>query len=267
MSRRSSTGDRLAGLAGAGWLAGLGLACHGIPHDGLPVTAQRPTLSSDTATTAEGSFEVEAGVSVADGGDGGFPASLKYGVSSTAEVFASWSPYVEIDSERGVGDVRLGLRYRFLEEEDSVPSLAVQSILEIPTADEDDGLGSGEPDLLLAGIATKSVYDWAVTGFAELDLLGDPDGGVRVGQSLALAVARSLPDQFGVFGELAGVFVPEDDSALSYTTVGLTYNPQRYLVFDLGVSVGLDEDAEDYILSLGLTQNLGSPGTAPLTGP
>ncbi len=242
--------------------------CQTLPGDRYAVTPQRPTLSSDTSTAAAGTLELEAGGAFLDAGAAALPMSLRYGAASATEVFASWSPFVQIDSAgsdtRGPGDIALGVRHRFAEEADGRPALAFQSVLKLPTGDEDRGLSSGEPDVLLAGILQKSVDEWTLVGFGELDFLGEQDGGFSFGQSLAFAAGRSLPGGFGVFGEVAGVFVPEFDSEQVFTTLGGTYSSHPSLVFDSAALIGLSDEAPDFGVLVGLTHNFGRIGARPM---
>ena len=243
-------------------LAVVSPACRSLSGDTAAATPQRPTLSADTSTTANSSLELELGGLLLDGGSASTPLTVKYGASDTTELFVGLTPYQRVDvpgtDEDGLGDLSLGVRERVADETDDRPSLAVQAIVKIPTADEDRGLGTGELDLVLAGIATRSLPPWTFTGFGQLDLLGDPAGGVLVGQSLAAAVSRPLEEDFAVFGEIAGVLVPETDSEQLFATLGVTHAPSPARVLDLGVVVGLTEEAPDFGLVLGLTQNLGS---------
>ncbi|MCG6537817.1 MAG: hypothetical protein L7F78_24640, partial [Syntrophales bacterium LBB04] len=46
-------------------------------------------------------------------------------------------------SHYGYGDTELGVKFRFIQETDSRPQVGVFPILELPTGDQDKGLGSG----------------------------------------------------------------------------------------------------------------------------
>jgi len=232
-------------------------SCVVLRQEGNAVTPQRPSLSSDTSTTFHGSFELEGGAHLAEGGGFDLPFVLKYGLDERTEVFGGWSYLDPEGSGEGSGDVVLGARRRVIDARDGGAALALLAQGKLPLADEGEGLGSGEPDGAFAGIATQTCGDWGLTGFAQLDLLGDPDGGANVGQSLAFAAGRALPFDLSLFGEVAAVLVPELDQEQVFTTVGLTHATARSLVVDLGVIVGLSDDAEDFGVVLGFTRNLG----------
>ncbi|MDA1264285.1 MAG: hypothetical protein O2816_04315 [Planctomycetota bacterium] len=95
-------------------------------------------------------------------------------------------------------------------------------------------------------------------------MLGDPAGGTDVGHQLALAAATPMLGRFGAFGELAGLVIPGQRSDI-FASLGVTYNPDRAHVFDLGFVVGLNDDAPDLMLVFGLTTNLGYLGRARKT--
>lgn len=235
-------------------------SCQSIGMSDAPVSAQRPTLSSDTATTVESTFELETGVAWDPKNFVDTPTSLKYGIGPTTEVFLNGSPVQYIDrspgAELGSSDLLLGLRHRFREESEGVPSAAIQASVKLPTAGDDD-FGTGELDASFAGILTKDFDGYVATGFYSLDILGDPLGGTDVGHSLALASTIPMQGRFGAFGELAAILIPDQDVEQVFTTFGVTYNPHASLVFDLGLALGLNDEAPDYRLVIGFTRNLG----------
>ena len=133
----------------------------------VPATPQRPTFSKNTATTAQGTVEVEAGL-LRDPGDlFDTPTTIKYGLSAQDELFIGLSPFkmVELpgDDGEGFGDVTLGWRQRFWEQQDNGTSAAWMAYVKLPTADEDEGLGSGEVDGFLAGSLTMATGSCRLT--------------------------------------------------------------------------------------------------------
>ncbi len=234
-------------------------ACKGLGQ-GSPVTPQRPTFSSDTNTTPEGTVEVEAGM-VADPDDiFAFPAVAKFGMSPKTEAFLGWTPLQIVDqnddNETGTGDVLVGVRHRILEL-DKKTSVAVQGAVKLPTADENRGLGTGEIDASFAGIITKLHDQTAITGYYQFDFLGDPGGDTNVGHGLAIAASRAIDDKVGLYGELAEIYVPELDFSSFFGTFGLTYTRAQDFVIDAGILVGLSNDAPDAQILIGMTRNLG----------
>ncbi|QDV05414.1 hypothetical protein Poly30_09110 [Planctomycetes bacterium Poly30] len=235
-------------------------ACTTVPGSHAPATPQRPTLSSDTSTTPEGRFELEAGVVRDSTISFDSPLTLKYGVTNQTEISAGVAPYRRVDlgatDENGPGDVVFALRHRFREATEDRASLAVQALVKIPTAD-DPVLGTGEVDAALAGIAAQSYDRFSGVAYYAIGALGDPNGPADVVHNLAIALGTPLSDRFGAFAEVAAILVPSTHSENVFTTMGFTYSPQPSLVFDAGVVLGLSNEATNWQALVGLTKNLG----------
>lgn len=235
--------------------------CVLLSTDPAPVVPQRPTVSSDTGTTAEGTFELEAGA-VGDPGDRfDMPMTLKWGATESTELFAGGSAYshVIVDGRdpQGIGDLLLGVRHRFVEEEEGHPSVALQWTTKLPTAPLD--LGSGEIDFGAAAIATKAVGDVALTGFYELGIIGE-SGQRDTDLRHTLAGAASMPfarDWFS-FAELAGILQTEADTEQVLLTTGVGYLVRDSLAVDCGLVVGLSEESPDLQFVVGFTHNWGA---------
>ena len=236
--------------------------CKTLIHDDITATPQRPTVSSDTSTTAEGTAELESGVAIDPGDSRDIPLTLKIGLNDRTELFTSWSPYQKVDlpgtDGRGPGDVFIGTRTRLFEEKESRPSGALQLQTKLPAADEDEGLGSGEVDFFGAGILTKNLGPVTTTGFYQLGFLGEvDDDGTDLEHTFAIAASTSIGDGFSVFGEAAGIFTPEADDEQVFATTGIAFSPGSSIVFDAAVVTGLSDDAPDFQILFGVTTNLG----------
>lgn len=258
------TSTRSRAVVGALLGAGLVLlsGCKLDPHYRQAVTSQRPSFSSDTATAAAGTVEVETGVAVDPGDFTDTPTSVKYGWDERTEVFVGFSPFQHLGAAgqdgEGFGDVTIGTRHRFWESDREPTSAAFQLVAKLPTASEREGLGTGEFDLFAAAIATHTYEFAVVTAYYELGLLGEQfDEGIDVQHGLALAAARALDEQFSVFGEVASTLLPEQPDA-TFLTAGGSYAVSDSLVFDAGFQLGLNDDAPDFALLFGVTSNLGT---------
>jgi hypothetical protein len=109
-----------------------------------------------------------------------------------------------------------------------------------------------------ATMLTGQAQEWTLTGYGSLDLVGDPtDKGVDTGYTLAFAGNALVKGQWGAYGELAGVFVPNQNYDPIFSYLGAYYEFADWLVFDLGVLVGYNKDAPDFALTFGLTRNFG----------
>lgn len=242
-------------LAAASLLA---CACQVAPGSVAPATPQRPTLSSDTSTTPDGLFEVEAGIARDDAVSLDSPLTLKYGAAEGTELSLGWSPYVERTAsprdDRGPGDVVVGLRHRLGEQGDV--SYALLGLVKIPTADDPE-IGTGEIDAQLAGISSTSFGDLGATLYYSLGAVGDPAGGTAVSHAGALALSHPIADSTTLFGEVAGVIVPELDGENVFTTLGVAHALEPSTVLDAAVVLGLSDEAADWQALIGITRNLG----------
>ncbi len=228
---------------------------------GIPATPQRPTFSTDTSTTAAGTLELESGIAFDPGDRLGTPSALKFGLDERSEVFVGFEPWIVLDApggdEGGIGDLQLGYRQRFLEGHEGRPALAYLALVKLPTADDDQGLGSGETDLLAALAATWAGSSWSQTAYLQLGLLGDPDGGSLLQSVGSYTLGHPLADDLSAFGELALLLTPEVDDEQLLATLGLAkaWAPGR--VVDVGVVLGASEDAPELQFVIGTTMNLG----------
>jgi hypothetical protein len=108
-------------------------------------------------------------------------ANDRDGVSSTAphfEVNYGLRPNVELhllvpfsyDRPRGgptlygLGDVELGVKYRFVQETSKVPMVAISPMVHLPSGNSSRGLGAGEPQLFLPLWLEKSWVPWQTYG-------------------------------------------------------------------------------------------------------
>jgi hypothetical protein len=103
-------------------------------------------------------------------------------------------PFVSTPWETGVGDVKLGFKYGFLNDYkgDGV-GLAIRGLVKVPTADEEAGLGTGKVSFGGDLILSKSVdAKLDLHGSIGYQVNGDPDG-VDIGNAFKWAVGLNVP--------------------------------------------------------------------------
>jgi len=215
-------------------------------------------------------MELEAGVSVDPGDNFDSPVTLKYGISEDTELFGSMAPYVWEDFDgangEGIGDLFLGVRQRFIDVGADEPTFAYQLKTKIPTAPEEQGIGSGQMDFFAAGIMDYPIDEFWLTTFYQLGIIGEPVGNDDPDLEHGIAVASNMAfdDSLGGYGEIAGIFTPERDDEQLIATAGLTHPLGERSVIDAGVAVGLTKDAPDFQILLGITTNFGGGDKQPL---
>ncbi len=241
-------------------------SCESWREHAVRPTPQRPTVSSNTVTTGEHTLELEGGVAADFDGNLDTPLLLKWGIAENAELFVGWSPLVTVERDAengfGFGNLALGTRVRVLDETDTTPAAAVQLYTKLPTATEGEGIGTDEVDFRIAGIADKQLGDFSTTGYYELGVLGNPVGtGTDLEHVLALAVSTPINERWNAFGELSFRNQVEGDTDVGLAIAGLAYLAHPHSIFDMGLAIGLNDDAPDVQLLVGYTHNFG--GAAP----
>jgi len=104
-----------------------------------------------------------------DGKDTTIPAfEYNYGVFPETQLhivvpFVSSSPD-DSSSEYGLGDIEIGVKYRFIQETETTPQIGIFPMAELATGDSDKGLGNGKTWWRLPVWLQKSWGDWTTYG-------------------------------------------------------------------------------------------------------
>ncbi len=166
-----------------------------------------PFLTDDPEPVAIGHAEINliAQQTRADDGRGG-SASGEINLGCAAETQCHVAVPVAFDhaaggaSQAGLGDIELGVKYRFLDRPDDGWSAAVYPTLTLPTGDNGRGLGNGRAQLLLPLWVQRSVGAWSWdAGIARL-VNRAPDA--RDSWFAGLLAQRSFGDALSVGAEL-----------------------------------------------------------------
>lgn len=244
--------------------------------------AGRPLSVDDADPVDKGLFEFEAGGaffhdSVCDHWDA--PFGLTYGVLENLEAGIGFGGQFEERSEvlgegrgtrhtheNGIGDLTLGAKWRFLGETAWCPRQALVPSVKFPTADKDDGLGSGETDYDLTWIASKALTDRLGAHLnAGYTFIGEPSGEdfgdiVHYGVALDYQVADVLQWVGEVFAEKA--LENGGGTAVQYNT-GFRYGFSDALTIDVAAGSRICGDGTpDFAATFGLTWTFGFDGDA-----
>lgn len=180
----------------------------------LPDAVAGPPFATDDPEPPElGRFEINIaaiGSYFQGGRQGSLPDfDINYGAAEDIQIhvgvqngFAKQQGTVTRD---GYGDTELGLKYRFVEEDEDGwrPQISAYPILELPTGSATKQLGTGEPRLLLPIWLQKSIGPWTTFGGGGYWL--NPQNGVTPEKDYwfaGWAVLRRLDEQWNVGGEL-----------------------------------------------------------------
>jgi outer membrane protein OmpA-like peptidoglycan-associated protein len=119
--------------------------------------------------------------------------------------FVSDYPFINSSWETGFGDVKLGAKYKFLDDYRGEPvALALKGYVKLPTADEAKGLGTGKASFGADLILSKTInYGADVHASIGYEFNGNPDvpggtGTLNVGDAFKWGVGVNVPACFNV---------------------------------------------------------------------
>lgn len=121
-----------------------------------PTMAIKPLVSGDVPTAPKGVYELFVGYLFVEGGRvraHEIPFwEVVYGVTERQELTIE-APLIVLDTptgtERGIGDVVIGTKFRFFGEPEADSGLSASLEVKLPTGDEERGLGSGATNVIL----------------------------------------------------------------------------------------------------------------------
>jgi outer membrane protein OmpA-like peptidoglycan-associated protein len=168
-----------------------------------------------------------------------FPVTFGVGVANRAEIFGAWSVVRRIDRDvrplvfptfgdlnaggvineypfmtRGwsgnqLGDLWLGAKITLASQYHQAPAaLAIRGVVKLPTADEDDGAGTGKPDVGVDAIVSSELSQRVeLAAFGGVIFRGDPDAfdlvnGIRWGVGVATPSRHRLRLTAELHGEI-----------------------------------------------------------------
>jgi hypothetical protein len=234
--------------------------------------AGRPLTIDDADPVDPGQFEFEAGekqVKYPDCRHWDYPVGLTYGLVTGLEAGLGFGGQYETRSEllhetgvanicekSGIGDLAVGAKWQFVKESDHMSRQALVPSVKFPTADKDNGLGSGEVDYDLTWIASISFTDKIGAHInAGYSWIGEPIG-EDVGNILHYGVAADyqMADTLQLVGE---IFTDRElrggaDTAVQYNA-GFRWSPADGLTLDLAGGAKISGEAPDFTVTAGLT--------------
>jgi hypothetical protein len=219
------------------------------------IEPDRPEVTESARLVPRGALQLESGLAYSRERRGGRPtdetfeaeADLRIGVSHDLELNLGWSPLVRVrgaDDDTGIGDVTLGVRYRFVEGFEDArwpPHLGVKVFAKLPAAEVP--IGTGRPDfgvLLLASFELPHDFE------LEVNVGAAAVGQTRPNGYLAQAIATASLSYDNSADERGG-------RALLAVNAGLVYRLTRRLAIDAGIQTSLAGQGPDYVVRTGLS--------------
>lgn len=102
--------------------------------------------------------------------------------------------------DHGLGDLQAGFKYRFVQEGDLLPQIAVYPQVQAPTGKEEAGLGSGHWRVYVPVLFQKSFGPW--TTYGGLGWWRNPGEGKRNHMTFGWQVQRSFGETFSAGTEI-----------------------------------------------------------------
>jgi hypothetical protein len=148
-----------------------------------------------------------------------------------------------METSYGLGDIEVGVKYRFVEESDWCPQVGAFPLLELPTGSEKRGLGTGELQALLPIWIQKSVGSWTTYGGGGVQLAGGGESPV-----LGWLVQRQLLSMLALGSEVYYTGASAGVPAETKVNVGLILDlsDQYHLLLSAGPSFGGDSLLQAY---------------------
>jgi hypothetical protein len=223
----------------------------------------RPTVSNATDTTQCGVAELEYGLERIGLHSGTHQSDvsggLRLGLTPRLDLHWASADFLSMVSpgavHSGFGDSWLGLKYRFSRQRKYVPSFGAFYQAKVPSADDRNGMGTGQVDHAISFLASKD-FGRVHLDFNVIELLaGRPAGSGddhQTGSALSCWVTASKKLTLVVEGhgnnELNRA-TPGFASAL----VGATYRVTSRLFLDGGIDSGITSSAPDERAFVGIT--------------
>jgi hypothetical protein len=160
-----------------------------------------------------------------------------------------------IGSESGSGDARFFTKWRFLDQENWRPDLALHIGAKLPNAEDDKRLGTDETDLFFNLLIGRHDERFETAINVGLGILGAPES---VGSdqddvlTYGIAVVYKVIKNLDVAGEINGVAASNHENDKSAILMALRYQ-FRQVRFYLGGSAGITSRAEDFGIIGGAT--------------
>ena len=232
------------------------------------ISPDRPEITESARLVPRGAVQLESGVELSKERRArasterrlSTEADFRIGLAHDVELNVDWQPFVRVrgaEDDTGIGDLAVGVRYRFLEgieDEPWPPHLAVKLFARLPTAGEP--IGTGRPDfggLLLGSFELPLDFELEVNIGAAAVGQSRPRGYLAQGIVTASLSRDVAPSLLGFLELLFNTKSERDGRDQLAVNVGLVYRLTRDLAFDAGVQTSLAGQGPDYVVRTGLS--------------
>ena len=242
--------------------------------DSDKIATDRPDFVESSDVVGKHRFQIETSVAQErNKGDGvrersfSTPTLLRYGVSDTLELRAETDGRLIArtddlvagtrSTERGYGDLSLGVKWHAIDEAGLTPSLAVLAHVDLDSGSASFRGKGARPSL-------RAVAEWELAHDMSLGimpglLLDKDDAGRRyTGGILGVVVGKEWNERWRSFVEVAAPRIARARNGGSLVTldVGGAYLLNKYCQLDSAISRGLNRNTADWSWTIGLSLKL-----------
>ncbi|MCM8786073.1 MAG: hypothetical protein NC827_03825 [Candidatus Omnitrophica bacterium] len=212
--------------------------------------AGRPLTTDDSGTVEKGKFELEIGYDFTKNNDKAknyeIGISLKYGITDWMDLGIS-APFIIKESDLKVnewGRIEIGTKFSILKESEKIPGISF-TISGTPRSNE------GDTEFSLNSIISKNFGK--TTWHLNLGTYSQKtSSGSEYFFTYSTAFEYTFTEKLNLVGEIVGENNEEKPLEILF---GLNYVINDYIVYDIGFSKGLNNDAFDWRITIGFTFN------------
>jgi hypothetical protein len=231
------------------------LSTSAMADDDAGVTPYRPSVSSPAQLPSPGQLEFELGGLHAKSGDerrDSLPYLFKLAFNEQWGLLIGGEGHVRMrddvgGSANGIGDTSVMLKRAFLVSD--ISAFGLEFGVKVPTAK--DSIGSGKSDYTLNTIFSHDIDQLHVDMNLNATRLGASDIGTSNTQTGAsISFSFPLADKWGANAEISGMH-RNGTSNTSQLLAAVTYSPSKRLVFDFGLTKGLNNNTSPNLAIFG----------------
>jgi hypothetical protein len=148
----------------------------------------------------------------------------------------------------GIGDIELGIKYRFVGETSSIPQIGAFPLIEVPTGNVTKGLGNGKAQVYLPLWLQKSWGDW--TSYGGAGFWYNPGNDNKNWVYAGWLLQNKLSDLFTIGGEL---YYHTPRTTTDKQTVGFNFggfidiNEKNHIIYSIGHSISGENALTAYL--------------------
>jgi hypothetical protein len=241
------------------WFLTLSAAAYGQALPPHPIDPDRPDLTNTAQLVAPGFMQFEAGgIFTRESDDrhiSGAPFGIRLGLRDWIEARLGFDNLLvrAVDdaagNQAGIGNLQLGAKIRVWPDTDGQSLLSLLPSVNLPTASEEKGLGSGGADFTLAMLTFVELNPRAQVGINYIIGAIAADGGAShfVQHVASASLGLTITDHWNPYFEMSAISRNRlDGSPVVAINVGTLYVIGRRLALDGGVQFGVTEDASAF---------------------